>query len=531
MIPDPQKQTEGTKKVMNTLKHRVGRRALLGGAGMLGFTLGGGRIVSGQGTPGTIPAPSNLPEELIIDLSGPPDNLDPALSYSVFDWSIMHSVYDSLLDFGEDGELVPLAAESFTTDDAMTFHVTLRAGMLFHDGTPVTTSAINRAVEHLKAADSQISDLFRGITEVREIDALIAEIVTEEPSAWLPSQIAVWLVLFPETATPETLATTPVGSGPYRFEAYDTGTSITLLRNENYMRESPKGMPLAERVVFRFVPESSTRVADLTTGTAHLISSVPNDQLGEIEASGNIALTTPILGTTFVRIATDTPPFDDPRVRRALNHAVDVDSIVEVLVGPDARRLASFFPDPRGLGFDESLPPFAYDPGLARQLLEEAGVGEGFDAEIQLTSTSPTDVVEVIVANLAEVGIRLDIVLTDLAAFNQAWPDPAAPALRYATWRPLYDPHTFLSLVVDSAGFLSRHENARVDELIRAAEVEPEPDARATLYKELGIVLQDEPAAIYLWNVTSNYGVTETFSDWSPRGDEYILPLSRGVNS
>lgn len=497
---------------------------------MLGVTLGSTRIVSGQETPAASPISGTLPNEMVIDLSGPPDNLDPALSYSVLDWSIIHSVYDALLDFGEDGELVPLAAESFTTDDAMTFHVTLRAGMMFHDGTPVTTSAITRAVDHLKAADSQISDLFRGITDVGEIDDLTAEIVTAEPSAWLPSQIAVWLVLFPESATPESLATTPVGAGPYRFEAYDTGTSITLVRNEHYMRNSPKGSPLAERVVFRFVPESSTRIADLTTGTAHLISSVPNDQLGEVEATGNIALTTPILGTSFVRIATDTPPFDDPRVRRALNHAVDVDSIVEVLVGQDARRLASFFPDPRGLGFDETLQPFVYDPELARQLLQEAGVGNGFDAAIQLTSTSRTDVVEVIAANLEAVGIRLDIVLSDLAAFNQAWPDPEAPALRYASWRPLYDPHSFLSLVVDSDGYLSRHQNPRADELIRAAEVEPDREARAALYRELGVFLQDEPAAIYLWNVTSNYGVTDAFSDWAPRGDEYVLPLSRGEN-
>lgn len=511
--------------------YRLGRRALIGGAGILGLSLGNSRIVSGQGSPGASPVDAQLPEEFIIDLSGPPDNLDPALTYSVLDWSILHSVYDSLLDFGEDGELVPLAAESFTTDDAMTFHVTLRAGMMFHDGTPVTASAITRAVNHLQAAESQISDLFRGITEVREIDELTAEIITDEPSAWLPSQIAVWLVLFPETATPESLATSPVGSGPYEFEAYDAGTSITMTRNESYLRDSPKGMPLAERVVYRFVPESSTRVADLSTGTADLVSSIPNDQLAEVEAAGNIALTIPILGTAFVRVATDIPPFDDPRVRRALNHAVDVDSIVQVLVGPDAGRLASFFPDPRGLGFDETLEPFAYDPDLARQLLEEAGVGDGFNAEFQLPSTSRTDVAEVIAANLEEVGIHVNIVLTDLAAFNQAWSDPQAPALRYATWRPLYDPHTFLSLVVDSEGYLSRYENPRADELIRAAEVEPDRVARADLYKELGALLHEEPAAIYLWNVTANYGVTNEFADWSPRGDEYILPLGRGENT
>ncbi len=503
------------------------RRTFSVGGGVLGMSLALAANVSAQGTPVAHPEPGELRDELVIDLSGPPDNLDPALSYSVRDWSVLHSVYDALLDFGEDGEIVPLAAEEFSTEDAKLFSVRLRQGMTFHDGTPVTTSAITRAVDHLKASDSQIADLFRGITEVRELDELNAEIVTGEPSAWLPSQIAVWLMLFPESATPDSLGTTPVGSGPYMFESLDPGTSISLVRNPDYRIDSPKGAPLAERVTYRFVPDSTTRVADLTTGTAQIVSDVPQDQLGAIEDAGHETITTPILGTTFIRIATDTPPFDDARVRQALNYGVDVQAIADALVGPEARRLASVFPDPRGMGFDEDLEPFPYDPERARELLEEAGHGDGIDAEIQIVASSRTDVVEAIVAQLAEVGIRLTITTADLAAFNQAWPDEQAPPLRYATWRPLYDPHSFLSLVIHSDGFLSRFSNPDVDAFIDAGAAEPDPEARGAIYRDLGRYLQEEPAAIYLWNVTARYGVASDVEGWTPRGDEYVLPLTR----
>ena len=141
-----------------------------------GFTLDRRRLLLASGAVGLAPVSriaaqatpdAEVMDELVIDLSGPPDHLTPALTYSVRDWSILHSIYDSLLDFGPEGDLVPLAAEEFSTDDAMTFRVRLREGMTFHDGSPVTTSAITRSVRHIQDAESQISDLYSVITEVR----------------------------------------------------------------------------------------------------------------------------------------------------------------------------------------------------------------------------------------------------------------------------------------------------------------------------------------------------------------------------
>lgn len=479
---------------------------------------------SAQGTPSA--SPVAVRPELVIDLSGPPDHLTPALTYSVRDWSILHSVYDALLDFGPDGELMPLAAEEFASDDGMTFRIRLREGMTFHDGTPVTTAAISRSITHLQNAESQISGMFTGVKEVREIDALNAEIVTDAPSAWLPAQMAVWCVLLPESATDDSLETAPVGSGPYIFESMEAGSHVTLRRNPDYLAGGPKGSALAERVVFRFVPEATTRVADLSTGAAQIVTDVPSDQIAEIEASGNVALSAPILGTAFVRIATDVAPFDDPRVGQALNHAIDVQAIADALVGEGARRLASVFPDPRGLGFDTSLEPFAYDPDRARSLLAEAGYADGFAAEIETVSGSRVDVVEAIVGYLADVGIRLSIVTSDLAAFNQGWPDESAPPLRYATWRPFYDPQTFLQLVISSEGYLSRYTNPDADALVREGASLPDNEDRQAVYEELGHELQRFPAAIYLWNLISTYGVASDLEGWEPRGDEYVLPVS-----
>jgi len=462
-------------------------------------------------------------DELVIDLDGGPDNLDPALTYSPRDWSIAHSIYDALLHFDAEGKIVPLAAESFTTTDAKTFDVKLRSGLKFHDRSPVTTAAITRSIDHLRASDSQIADLFRGITKVEEIDDLHARIISETAAAWLPSQIAVWLMLFPEGMNDKTWSIAPVGSGPYKFESYDPGNRIVLSRNEEYTWGSPKGVPIADRVTYRFVPEAVTRVADLSTNAAQIIVSVPSDQRAAVTKAGAQSVVEPTLGTGFLRIATDTKPFDDPRVRQALNFALDVETIGKQLVAPESRRLASLFPDPRGVGFDPRLPVFPYDPDRARSLLAEAGVGNGFATTLQLVTTEQTAVVEAIAAQFGEVGIDVTIEQTELAAFNQGWPDVKGASLRYATWRPLYDPHSLLSLMFLSTGFLSRHKNPKADALILAAAAEADAAKRQAIYEELGRLFQEEPAAVYLWNVTSTYGVAPVAIEWQPRGDDYVI--------
>lgn len=472
-------------------------------------------------------------EELVIDLSGTPESIDPALAYSPRDWSIVHSIYDALVGFDANGQLVPLAAESFTTVDDRTFEVVLRPGLRFHDGSPVDAAAVSRSIAYLQGSESLAVDLFRGVTDVQEIDQRTARIVCDQPSLWLPAQMAVWLLLVPEGFTAEQAATAPVGSGPFAFVSYAADDEIVLKRNETYTWGSPKGEPLAEQVRFRFVPESTTRIADLTSGAAQIVTDLPADQLATVEGSGLTVIDAPIVGSAWIRIATDIEPFNDVRVRRALNHAVDVEAIATSLVSPESRRLATLYPDDRAMGFDPDLEPYAYDPERARSLLREAGVAAEFRAALEMTSTSRADVVEAIAAQLRDAGIELTIVTADDATFNAGWQDPTRPALRMATWVPLYDPHTLLSLVFASEGFLSRYDNKDVDALIQSGASQADPEERAAIYRELGHLMHDDAPALFLWNLTSGYGVASEVTEWQPRGDQYVIPtdVTGGVAS
>ena len=507
---------------MTEAQSRLSRRTFTGGVGLLagGGLLSGPISVAGR----ALQTPVSVAEEVVIDLAGGPDNLDPALARSTRDWSVIHSVYDSLLLLSNDGELVPLAAESFEAVNDTTYEVLLRSGLRFHDGTPVTSAAIERGIAHVQNSEGPAAANFGVIERVEILDERTARIVTTEPAGWLPSQLAVWLVLFPENATPESLARAPVGSGPYLFEALEPGTEVVLRRNPGYTWPSPKGVALAETARFRFVPESATRVADLGTGGANIVTSIPRDQLRAVEEGGGQVIETAILGTAFLRLATDIAPFDDPRVGVALNHAVDVDALTSALVSRQSRRLASIFPDGRALGFDASLASFAYDTARARALLDEVGIPSGFEMRLEFASGERDDVLQVIAAQLAEVGITVTLESVELATFNGSWQDPESAPLRFVSWRPVFDPHTLLSLMFASSGPLSRHRDDVADELIRGGATEPAPDARAAVYQELGRRFQEAPPAVFLWNLTSTYGVKNVPGSWVPRGDEYVIP-------
>ena len=508
---------------------QVNRRHLLqtGGAGVMTFAFGAATTpVFAQGTP-----EADVLDDLVIDLAGVPESIDPALAYSSRDWSVVHSIYDSIVQFGPDGAIQPLAASAFTTEDSTTFEVALREGLTFHDGTPVTTAAISRSVAYMKESGSSASSLFAGIVEVQEdADGLTARIVCDQPSPWLPAQLAPWLLLLPESFSHEQALESPVGSGPYRFESQEQGNFITLVRNEDYTWGSSKGVPMANRVTFRFVPESATRIADLSTGAAQIVTEIPVDQLPEVESQGGNAVEEPIVASAFIRIATDVEPFDNPDVRLALNHALDVQSIATALVSPMSTRLGSLFPDERSMAFNPDVEPFEYDPERARELLSGAGIDE-LEIEIEVTSGARTDVAEAIAAQLGDVGISASITVSEYAEFNATWAEPTAPALRLVTWGPLYDPHTLLSLVFASDGFLSRYRNAEVDRLIQAAAVESDPEQRAAHYQELSAVMSGDAPAVFLWNLTSAYGVADQAMGWQPRGDDYVIPTIEKTTS
>lgn len=504
------------------------RRALLQGvgAGALALALG-----ARPGTGFAAAPAAGLAPKLVIDLPSEPPTLDPALTYDNDGWSIVHSIYDSLVQYDPQGELEPLLAESYKLVDPRTYEFKLRAGIRFHNGEPFDAQSVVFTVAHIldKQTASQVADTFRVIEAVQPMDALTVRFHLSQPAPWLLSQAAPYLAMLPPkyAADPKNdFARHPVGTGPYRFRGWQSGQQITLAVNPDYFAASPKGRPTAQQVVYRTVPDPTTRVADLLAGTAGLIRDVPLDQVGPVRNSGAQVIVQPISGSAWVRIATDVAPFADVRVRQALNYAVDVETIVQALLGGNGQRLANFFP-PSGLGYAKSLAPYPYDPEQAKALLAAAGVAKGQAVALDYSTSERADIVDAVANYLSDVGLKVSAQPRDKALLNQTWKDPKAAPLRFSTWRPLFDPYSLLGLVVSNNGFLSRYDNPKAQPLIEAGAVETDPAKRAQIYQNLGRILHDEPAAIYLYGLTALYG-SDGKVPWTPRPDDYIIATVRG---
>lgn len=463
-----------------------------------------------------------------IDLAVEPPTLDPALVYESDGWSVIHSVYDALVQLGPEGSLQPVLAESMTQIEPLIWEISLRSGVTFHNREPFDAKSVAFSIAHIvdPKTKSQIAGSFAVIERVEEVGPLTVRLHTAVPAPWLPSQMAPWLAMLPPEYASDPandFAQNPVGTGPYRFVRWDRGTRVILEENPEYFDGGAKGRPIAERVWFRFVPDATTRVTDVISGTSQLVRGVPFDELEVVEEKAMV-VSQPIAGCAFVRIPTDVEPFSDARVRLAMNHAVDVDAILDALLGGNGERLPNFFV-PGGLGFDAELAPLAFDQERARQLLAEAGYPDGFSTRLAHTVAERTDLVAAVAGQLEAVGINVELEPLETATFNATWTDPEASPLRFLTWRPLYDPYTLLSLVVSNSGFLSRYSDAAAQELIDAGAVETDPAERNQIYQNLGRVLHDSPAGIYLWSLTSFYGVGREVPVWTRRPDDWILPL------
>lgn len=468
------------------------------------------------------PVVDALADRILIDLPSEPVNIHPAKAYRDVEWAIVHSVFDALVGFDADGNLRPVAAESFELVDDVTWDVVIRPGMVFHDGSPVTSAAVVRGFDLVTGSDSQVADIFGVVESVEEVDELTARIHVASPSPWLPSQMASWHVLIPEGFD----ASRPMGSGPFVFEGWTVGEDISLSRFEQYQPSATKGVAIANAVTYHFVPEATTRVSNVLSGSSDIASFLPIDALSAFDGSTAKLIHADVAGTWFIRIANDAAPFDDVRVRQALNLALDLDSFVGVLVPDGSRRLASLYPGSSSLGYDPDLSAYSYDPDGARALLKEAGYEDGIKLRLEGSQDAILSVCEAIIGQWAEVGIEAELVITDFGAFNAGWADPDAPELRMASWSPMFDPSTLLDLVWHSDGVLSRYSNPEADELIDLGG-STFGDEREIAYRDLGAVLHNNAAGVFLWNLVHVAGFTQNAEAWTPRPDQWVMALSR----
>lgn len=511
---------------------------------------------SGSGEPST-PVTGGT---LTVGLSAEAESMDPALVYQSAGQSLMFALYDTVLTIAPDGSLGPGIATDWTIVNPTTIELTLRDDVAFHDGEPLDAAAIRFSIYRILDWDPETGDPiaddasrlnsqwardFGAVESIDAPDATTLVLNLSRPDAALLNALGRTFVVPPGTIGDlgnDGFAENPVGSGPFRFVERVVDDHTTLTSNPNYW-DSPRGLPLVDEVVFRPIPDASTRLNELTTGGVDLIQDPPADQLDRIGEDGGRLVTIPDGRRYLIWFSLDgkgavaenpTPQqaraleaLARPEVREALNLAVDRNLIIDTLLDEQGAPMTG--PLVEGdLGWDAGHDPIPYDPDRARQLLAEAGYADGFTVDLDVCTCDRSDLPEAIQGELAKVGVTVNLVPAEISQFNADWGAGRQNPMR-ASRLSFSDPNVYLQLWLRTGGLLSRYSDPELDALIDAQAAEYDRDARAEILGEIDGRVRGDLPALFLWSSPNLYGAGPAVPEWSPHLLGYLPVTGVGV--
>lgn len=454
-----------------------------------------------------------------------PESLDPAYDTLISSVGIMMNIYDALVWRDAAGNVVPALAESweFPAPDRML--VRLRQGVRFHNGDPFTADDVVFSFQWHLNPDSRsllVSALRDFVAGVEKIDDHTVMIHMPGPRATIvPTLVRVPILpaaAFAAIGQVE-FGTRPVGTGPFRFVEWRRNEAIVLERNDDYWR----GPAAIERFVIRPLPEEFSRFASLVNGEVDIIANLTAERAGEVEANPALKVAgVPSARNMFVGLDTRRPPFDDLRVRQAMNHAVDKQALIEVILGGFAIENASVCT--QTLFGAAPVEPFAYDPDRARALLAEAGYPDGFE----VTMLGPVgryakdkEMQEAIAGMLAEVGVRITHVQPEWAEFIRLWREQVHEMLFVGTGNQVMDCDQHLGYRIHGPRYGRQYQSDAIDALIDQQLAEYDLDRRKAILAEIQAKVRDDAPWIFLFDNMDVYGLSARTA-WTPRPDEMI---------
>ena len=330
------------------------------------------------------PAPSRA-GDLHVGFSQDAQTLDPANHRNRETETIIRNMCDGLLTRAPDMKIVSEIASSYTQVDPTTWDFKLRPGVRFHSGAPLTAEDVKFTFDRLtrdNAMNGQTSPRKSLLGPLKDVEIAAPDTVRFKLSApWpiLPAMLPFQEVVRKAFAEKEGegLATRVDCVGPFKLVEWRRGDAVIMERDPGYYGGSPEIPPVGpakvDRVIFKIIPENASRVAALLAGEADIVNELPVSAIKQVEASGKAAVAA-VNGTRtfFVAMNMAKKPFDDPRVRKALNHAVDRKLIIDKILAGRATPLNGVM-SPDAFAFNADLPEYRYDPALAKKMLAEAG--------------------------------------------------------------------------------------------------------------------------------------------------------------
>jgi ABC-type transport system substrate-binding protein len=461
-----------------------------------------------------------------------PRSLDPALSTDVPTGETITLIFDNLTRFDVDANLEPGLAERWDVDSAglvYTFH--LRPNVTFHDGRlvvaedvrasflrvldPRATGGRNWPLMPIVGAREYAAGNAEDVRGIRVLDDSTVQLEITEPLNLFPKLLAMPVAAIVPTPTPAGFDQQPIGSGPWRFVSWAHDDAIVLSANENYWG----GRPAEDTLIIRIIPEPLTQAAEFEAGNLSVVEVPFGETRRWEETQSDLLQRRPALRDLYIAINTTRGPLADVRVRRALNHAVDVETILRTVMGGRGVRAAGAIP-PGIEGYDSTRAPYRHDPELAKRLLAEAGYPNGFDLQLWRTQRSElARIAQAVQSDLGEVGIRVEIVERDASSAREA-ARAGETDMFISDWYADYpDPENFTyplfhSRNVGPGGNMAFLRVPAIDSMIMEMRSTPDSMRKIQLARAVDQAIFEQAPWIFLWFPVDMWAVRPEIEGW-----------------
>jgi len=455
-------------------------------------------------------------------------NLDPVLDSDIHHWRITGNIFDHLVTRDDDMKIVPCLAKSWKViKDGYAMEFELRTDVKFQDGTPFTAKDVKYTIERIQdpKLKSRLAIYISEIVGVDIIDDYHVIIRTKSLYPILLARLTSGVLMVSKSIVErmgdEAFANHPIGTGPYMLESWTKGEEIVLVANPDYWG----GAPEVKKVIFKTISESSTRVAALLTGDADIIDGLPVYDVQRVRDHPDLEIVS-IPSCRVMHIALDTriKPFNDKRVRQAMNYAVNVDSIIEYILGGYGY-LEANLECSTAFGYNPNIEPYKEDLEKAKGLLAEAGYPDGFKTEIVVAPGryfSGEEVAEAIAGQLSRVGIEVDVIKIENNTVLKLLTTGKRPPMCFFGWgASILDADGTLYYLTHTDELYSNYSNKDLDQLLEAARTNMDKDIRINLYYKAAELIREEAPFIFLYQEAGLYGLHKGIN-WKPRTDEMI---------
>ncbi len=486
--------------------------------------------------PTAAPTPAGPTGTLTIAMRGDVENTHPYLGYDIVGISYRENVFDGLVEWGYDGQVVPGLAESWKVEGLnITFN--LRKGVKFHNGDDLTAADVKFSIETLKSPElkSASASNVAAIQEVKVVNDSTVQFVLSKVDARLFDVLANNVSIVPakyyQSVGQSGFIAKPIGTGPFKFVSWAKDDKLVMEANEGYWNGSYKGKARVKTLIFRPIPTAATRVAELKSGGADIVQDVPPDQVDPLKSAGFdvVESKSPVYQWAFFNTTSDKGAIlKDAKVRQALNLAVDMSTIIKTVLGGHAVPLSGGITD-LTLGYTSSVKPFTQDQNKAKDLLKQAGYPSGFDLEADITDTQKPDLAQAVIAQLGQVGVKVKLNTLTTAVFNDRWIKKQLDPLYFVTWNTFTHP-ALLDLLAGCKGFISSFCSSEAQPFLDQGGGTLDQGQQKTAYEKAVDVFGRDPFALYLSGNNNLTGVSKKVQGWKPHGITVVLGTNAAVS-